>query len=149
MIEASPSAYLRGLLVLGTTLTHSRGGDLMRFYTNQHQCYCGIDLHARSMSVCLLSQAGAILLHRNLKAAPEPFRKAVAPYRDGLVVAVEGLFTWDLARRSLCARRYSLRVGSCPLYAGDSRRPSQTRHDRFAQDCHAAPGWYAPAGVCL
>jgi transposase len=66
----------------------------MRFYTNQHQFYCGIDLHARSMYVCILSQDGEILLHRNMRAAPEPFLKAVAPYRDGLVVAVECIFTW-------------------------------------------------------
>lgn len=66
----------------------------MRFYTNPHQFYCGIDLYARSMYVCVLSHAGEILLHRNMKAAPEPFLKAVAPYRDGLVVAVECLFTW-------------------------------------------------------
>ena len=66
----------------------------MRFYTNQHQFYCGIDLHARSMYVCVLKHDGEILLHRNMKAAPEPFLKAVAPYRDGLVVAVECLFTW-------------------------------------------------------
>jgi len=66
----------------------------MRFYTNQHKFYCGIDLHARSMYVCILSQEGEILLHRNMQAAPEPFLKAVAPYRDGLVVAVECLFTW-------------------------------------------------------
>jgi transposase len=66
----------------------------MRFYTNQHQFYCGIDLHARSMYVCIVSQDGEILLHRNMKAAPEPFLKAVAPYRDGLVVAVECIFTW-------------------------------------------------------
>ena len=66
----------------------------MRFYTNQHKFYCGIDLHARSMYVCILSQDGEILLHRNMKAAPEPFLKAVAPYRDGLAVAVECIFTW-------------------------------------------------------
>jgi transposase len=66
----------------------------MRFYTNQHPFYCGIDLHARSMYVCILSQDGEILLHRNMKAAPEPFLKAVAPYREGLVVAVECIFTW-------------------------------------------------------
>ena len=66
----------------------------MRFYTNPHQFYCGIDLHAPSMYVCVLSQGGEILLHRNMKAAPEPFLKAVAPYRDGLVVAVECIFTW-------------------------------------------------------
>jgi hypothetical protein len=56
--------------------------------------YCGIDLHARSMYICLLSQAGEILRHRHMKAAPEPFLQAVAPYRDGLVVAVECIFTW-------------------------------------------------------
>jgi Transposase len=66
----------------------------MRFYTNQHPFYCGIDLHARSMYVCILSHDGEILLHRNMKAAPEPFLKAVAPYREGLVVAVECIFTW-------------------------------------------------------
>jgi transposase len=66
----------------------------MRFYTKQHPVYCGIDLHARSMYVCILSQEGEILLHRNMKAAPEPFLKAIAPYREGLVVAVECIFTW-------------------------------------------------------
>jgi transposase len=66
----------------------------MRFYTNPHPFYCGIDLHARSMYVCILSHDGEILLHRNMKAAPEPFLKAVAPYSDGLVVAVECIFTW-------------------------------------------------------
>jgi transposase len=66
----------------------------MRFYTKQHLFYCGIDLHARSMYVCIVSQEGAILIPRNMKAAPAPFLKAIAPYRDGLVVAVECLFTW-------------------------------------------------------
>jgi transposase len=66
----------------------------MRFYTQQHPFYCGIDLHARSMYVCIVNRDGEILLHRNMKAAPEPFLKAVAPYRDGLVVAVECIFTW-------------------------------------------------------
>src|SRR5919106_921687 len=66
----------------------------MRFYTNQHQFYCGIDLHARSMYVCLVNRDGEILGHRHMKAAPEPFLKAVAPSREGLVVAVECIFTW-------------------------------------------------------
>jgi transposase len=66
----------------------------MRFYTQQHSFYCGIDLHARSMYVCIVNRDGEILLHRNMKAAREPFLKAVAPSRDGLVVAVECLFTW-------------------------------------------------------
>ena len=67
----------------------------MRFYTTPHPFYCGIDLHARSMYVCIVNKDGEVLGHRNMKAAPEAFLKAVAPYRDGLVVAVECLFTWD------------------------------------------------------
>jgi transposase len=66
----------------------------MRFYTKQHQAYCGIDLHARSMYVCILNQDGEIMLHRNMKASPEPFLKAIAPYREEMVVAVECIFTW-------------------------------------------------------
>ena len=46
------------------------------------------------MYVCVLSHDGEIVLHRNMKAAPEPFLKAVAPYRAGRVVAVECIFTW-------------------------------------------------------
>jgi transposase len=66
----------------------------MRFYTKQHQFYCGIDLHARTMYVCILDQHGELLLHRNMPASPETFLKAIAPYRDDLVVAVECIFTW-------------------------------------------------------
>jgi transposase len=66
----------------------------MRFYTQQHKFYCGIDLHARTMYVCILNGGGEILLHRNMKAAPEPFLKAIAPYREDLVVCVECIFTW-------------------------------------------------------
>jgi transposase len=66
----------------------------MRGYTNQHPFYCGIDLHARSLYVCIVSHDGAILLHRNMQAAPAPFLRAVAPYRDGLVVAVACIFPW-------------------------------------------------------
>jgi hypothetical protein len=66
----------------------------MRFYTKQHQFYCGIDLHARSMYLCILDRDGEIVLHRNMQAAPEPFLKAIAPYREDLGVGVECLFTW-------------------------------------------------------
>jgi len=66
----------------------------MRFYTKQHTFYCGIDLHARTMYLCILNQDGEIVLHRNMKAAPEPFLKAIAPYREDLVVCVECIFTW-------------------------------------------------------
>ena len=75
----------------------------MRFYTQQHQLYCGIDLHARTMSLCILNQAGELLVHRNMPAGPEPFLKAVAPYRADLVVCVACSFPWYWLA-DLCAR---------------------------------------------
>jgi transposase len=66
----------------------------MRFYTTQHQFYCGIDLHARTMYVCILSQDGEVVLHRNMQTSPEALLKAIAPYRDDIVIAVECIFTW-------------------------------------------------------
>src|SRR5215475_11763208 len=66
----------------------------MRFYTQQHPFYCGIDLHARTMYVCILDQAGETLLHRNMTATPEALLKAIAPYRDQIVLAAECMFTW-------------------------------------------------------
>jgi len=65
----------------------------MRFYTRQHKHYCGIDLHARTMYLCILSQGGEVLLHQNIASNPERFLEAVAPYRDDLLVAVECIFT--------------------------------------------------------
>jgi len=66
----------------------------MRFYTKQHPFYCGIDLHARTMYVCILSQDGEVVLHRNMKASPDALLKAIAPYRDDMVIAVACLLTW-------------------------------------------------------
>jgi transposase len=66
----------------------------MKFYTQQHKFYCGIDLHARTMYVCILNQAGETVLHRNMRTDPALFLKVIAPYREDLVVAVECIFTW-------------------------------------------------------
>jgi len=75
----------------------------MRFYTQQHKHYCGIDLHARAMYGCLLDQSGTKLVHKNVPATPEAFLRVVAPYREDLVVAVECPFPWYWLS-DLCAR---------------------------------------------
>ena len=75
----------------------------MRFYTQSHQYYCGIDLHARSMYVCILDQAGNNLVHRNMSASPQRFLDVITPFRQDIVVAVECIFTWYWLA-DLCAR---------------------------------------------
>jgi len=66
----------------------------MRFYNQRHRFYCGVDLHARCMYLCILDQSGQALLHENFPADARAFLEAVAPFRDGLVVAVECMFAW-------------------------------------------------------
>jgi transposase len=66
----------------------------MNFYTRQHAYYCGIDLHARTMYVCVQNQAGEVLVHRNIDSDRNQFLALIAPYREDIVVAVECLFLW-------------------------------------------------------
>src|SRR5215510_3838603 len=65
----------------------------MRFYTKQHPFYCGIDLHARTMDLCILSQDGEVRLYRNRQARPDAVLKAIAPYRNDMVIAGACIFT--------------------------------------------------------
>jgi transposase len=75
----------------------------MNFYTQQHKHYCGIDLPARAMYVCLLDQHGTKLIHKNLPTTPAAFLRLLAPYREDLVVGVECMFTWYWLA-DLCAK---------------------------------------------
>lgn len=67
----------------------------MRFYQRQHPFYCGIDLHAKTMHICLVDQAGAVLVHTNIATRPDDFLNALGPYRkQDIVVAAECMFAW-------------------------------------------------------
>jgi transposase len=67
----------------------------MRYYTRQHRFYCGIDLHARQMYLCVLDSDGKIQLHRNMPTTVEALEGALAPYAGSdLVVGCECVFTW-------------------------------------------------------
>ena len=75
----------------------------MRFYTKQHNYYCGIDLHARSMYICIVDEQGKTVFHRNRKASAEALLKAIEPFREDIVVAVECMFVWYWLA-DLCAK---------------------------------------------
>ena len=66
----------------------------MRFYTNQHRFYGGIDLHARTMRVCILDHEGSVVYDDNLPCHFETLLKVIAPYRDDIVIGVECMFGW-------------------------------------------------------
>src|SRR5437870_11558303 len=67
---------------------------MMRFYNQPHRFYCGVDLHARTLSLCVLDAAGNTVLQQTINAGPDAFLRAVAPFRDGLAVACECMFAW-------------------------------------------------------
>ena len=66
----------------------------MRFYTTQHRFYCGIDLHARTMHVCILDHTGGVVFDKNLPCHFDSLLQAIAPFRDGIVIGVECMFGW-------------------------------------------------------
>ena len=66
----------------------------MNFYHSTHRHYCGIDLHARSLYVCIIDQQGEVLLHKEIKARPEPLLALLEPFRDDLVIGVECMHCW-------------------------------------------------------
>jgi transposase len=79
-----------------------------------------------------LKQDGEVLLHRDRKAAPGPFLKAIASYREDRAVCVECLFTWYWLA-GLCAQE------GIPFVLGHALdmqaiHGGQAKHDRI--DAH-------------
>ncbi len=104
----------------------------MRFYTGQHRYYCGIDLHARRMYICVLDAEGQVRLHRNGPATPEHFLATIAAYREDLVVAVECIFAWYWVA-DLCAHEGIAFVLGHALYM-KAIHGSKAKNDRI--DAH-------------
>jgi hypothetical protein len=56
---------------------------MMRFYTQPHRFYGGVDLHARTLAVCVLDAQGHIVRACSIPANPEALLDTVAPFRNG------------------------------------------------------------------
>jgi transposase len=66
----------------------------MNFYNNTHPYYCGIDLHARILYVCILDQEGNTCVHKEISADPEKLKQILEPYIGNIVVGVECMHCW-------------------------------------------------------
>ncbi len=75
----------------------------MQFYTKTHPYYCGIDLHTKTMYVCIVNNEGEIVLHQNIRSQADAFLNLISEYRQQLIVGVECIFSWywlaDLCRQ--------------------------------------------------
>lgn len=67
----------------------------MRYHQSTTAFNCGIDLHARSMYVCVVDPKGNTVLHQNIKNNDfQFFLKKIQPFRHDLTVTCECLFCW-------------------------------------------------------
>ena len=46
------------------------------------------------MYLCILDREGNKRLHRNMRAKPDDFLRAIKPFREGLVIGAECMFSW-------------------------------------------------------
>jgi transposase len=101
----------------------------MRYYTGQHQYYCGVDLHARTMYLCIVNQADEILYHREIPTKAGLFLEKLAPYREDVVVCVECIFTWYWVADLCAAEKIPFVLGHA-LYM-KAIHGSKTKNDRI------------------
>src|SRR5215468_887931 len=96
--SAASTGYSSWPLRIGHTwssqLQAPNSETMMRFYNQQHRFYCGVDLHARTLSLHILDATGKTVFAKTIAASPDAFLAAVAPFRDGLAVAAECMFAW-------------------------------------------------------
>ena len=55
---------------------------------------CGIDLHARTMYVCIMDKMGEIRFRRNMKNDFSLLTRTLEPYRPSVSVGVESTYNW-------------------------------------------------------
>jgi len=61
----------------------------MSYYTKKHKHYCGIDLHAKTMYLCIMNADGDILFHKNMKTDLPIFLRSISKFRDDLCITCE------------------------------------------------------------
>lgn len=68
----------------------------MRFYNSQHGFYCGVDLHAKTLLVCVVDSPGEKRVHKNLQCQDvDTLLAALQPSRSNLVVGCESAFNCE------------------------------------------------------
>jgi hypothetical protein len=143
-LAASPSTYPDGTAGAGR---NPPGEAETAGASPPHPFACGLDLHARSLYVCMLNQDGEIVTQRHMPTNPDALCTGMAPYRADLVIAVASVFTWDLAGRPLHSRGHARRAGTCARHAGQLRGHGPKRPQGRAHDGGAPPGRQAPTDL--
>jgi transposase len=95
--------------------------------------YAGVDRHARSLYLAVLDRDGQTRYGRNLPAQPEPFRRAVQPFRDGLVVGCACVHCWYRLADTCRAQQLPFVLGHAwAMAAVHGQKTKCDRHDALA-----------------
>jgi hypothetical protein len=65
----------------------------MKFFNSQHQVYCGVDLHAKTLNMCVVDSQGEKRLHKNFQCQDvDTLLEALSPFRGNPVMGCESTF---------------------------------------------------------
>ena len=104
----------------------------MNFYTKQHKYYCGIDLHAKSLYVCVLDSDGKKVIHKKIRNDGGYLLKLLEPYREDVVVGVECVFSWYWVADLCCEAEIPFVLGHAlymkAIHGGKSKNDKLDSH---------------------
>jgi transposase len=68
----------------------------MQYHQINSKYYCGIDLHSKSIFVCIMDKEGKIYYHRNMRNDFDNFKETIQPFLPDIAVGCEasGYFYW-------------------------------------------------------
>src|SRR5262249_34541150 len=104
----------------------------MRYLTATAASYVGVDLHARTLFVCVLDHDGTVQLSRNLPARPQPFLDAVASFRPDLLVGCECMHSWYWLAATCCEHHTPFALGHA--FGIKAIHPAKPKSDAHAAE---------------
>jgi transposase len=66
----------------------------MEHYKINSTYYCGVDLHAHNMYVCVMNKDGDILLHKNMRTESQQIKRNLAPFMPDICIGVESTYNY-------------------------------------------------------
>jgi hypothetical protein len=68
--------------------------EAFMFVTVTTKFVCGIDLHARTMSVCVMAKNGLVLMKKTISCDIAILLECLKPFIRSITVGVESTFNW-------------------------------------------------------
>ncbi len=66
----------------------------MNYVKTMKSYYCGVDLHSKSLVLCIIDLSGNRILRKKVDNDFCQFLKIIKPYRESIAIAVETTFNW-------------------------------------------------------